>query len=147
MNKESRPLTQEQRKEFIQLLKDAKTRILDKLQNSFWKRNEKAKDAARESILKRIGAEEQAKKLREARNTIKEAESALDKLGVYINSSNRIGFSGDREDEYEEEINEKASEVLDAENEEVRKKYETAILNVLATESVDEARGIVQPLV
>ena len=31
MNKESRPLTQEQRKEFVQLLKDARDRIIENL--------------------------------------------------------------------------------------------------------------------
>ena len=147
MNKESRPLTQEQRKEFVQLLKDAKVRILAALQDRFWKRQDKAKDAAREALLKRIGADEQAKTLREARKTIKGAEQALDKLGVYINSSNRICFSGDHEDDYQAEITEKASEAVDAETEEDRKKYEMAILNVLSTESVEEAKGIVEPLV
>jgi hypothetical protein len=36
---------------------------------------------------------------------------------------------------------------MDAEVESARKSYELAILNVLATESVEEAKGIVEPLV
>ena len=56
MNKESRPLTQEQRKEFVQLLKDARDRIIESLATNHWKRQEKAKDAARQSLLERIGA-------------------------------------------------------------------------------------------
>lgn len=147
MNKDSRPLTQEQRKEFIQLLKDSKTRLLGNLQDAYWKRIEVAKEQSRMELLKRIGAADEANKLREAKKVIKESESALDKLGVFINSSNRITFTGVHEDEYDEEISEKASAILDSEKEKVRKEYETAILNVLSTESVDDAKTIVEPLV
>ena len=147
MNKETRPLTQEQRKEFVQLLKDARDRILEHLANNHWKRTEKAKDVAREALLGRIGAAELVKKCKEAKKTIKESESALDKLGVSVNSSGKIFFSGDHEDDYEAEISEKASEVLEAQKEESRKTYERAILNVLATESVEEAKALVEPLV
>ena len=42
MNKEVRPLTQEQRKEFVQLIKDAKSRILENFRDTHWKRQEKA---------------------------------------------------------------------------------------------------------
>jgi hypothetical protein len=147
MNKEVRPLTQEQRKEFVQLIKDAKSRILENFRDTYWKRQEKAKDAAREDLLSRIGAADAAKKCKEARKTIKEAESALGKLGVSIDSYGRISFTGDHEDEYDAEISEKASEVLEAQKEESRKTYERAILNVLATDNVDEAKAIVEPLV
>lgn len=147
MVKESKPLTQEQRKEFVQLLKDSKTRILGNLAETHWKRLEKAKDVAREELLKRIGAAEEATKLREARKVIKSAEQLLDKLGVYINSSNRVSFSSSHEDGYDAEISEAATTLLEGQKETIRKQYEMAILNVLSTESVDDAKGIVEPLV
>ncbi len=147
MNKESRPLTQEQRKEFVQLLKDARDRIIETLATNRWKRQEKAKDVARQSLLERIGAAELAKKWKEAKKILKESEQALEKLGVYFDSGSKIRFSGSHEDEYDAEIEEKASEILDGQKEESRKTYEKAILNVLATESVEEAKGIVEPLV
>jgi ClpP class serine protease len=147
MNKESRPLTQEQRKEFVQLLKDARDRITETLATNRWKLQEKAKDVARQSLLERIGAAELAKKWKEAKKILKESEQALEKLGVYFDSGSKIRFSGSHEDEYDTEIDEKASEILDGQKEESRKTYEKAILNVLATESVEEAKGIVEPLV
>ena len=97
-------------------------------------------------LTRRLAAE-LVKKCKEAKKTIKESESALDKLGVSINSSGKIFFIGDHEDDYEAEISEKASEVLEAQKEESRKTYERAILNVLATDNVDEAKAIVEPLV
>ena len=147
MNKESKPLTQEQRKEFVQLLKDSKTRLLGNLMDGNWKRREKARDVAREELLKRIGAAEEATKLREAKKAIKSSETALEKLGVFINSSNRITFSDDHESEYSAEIEDAAEAILQAQTETIRKQYEMAILNVLSTESVDDAKGIVEPLV
>jgi len=147
MNKESRPLTQEQRKEFVQLLKDAKDRIIETLATNRWKLQEKAKDVARQSLLERIGAAELAKKWKEAKKISKDSEQALEKLGVYFDSGSKIRFSGSHEDEYDTEIDERASEILDGQKEESRKTYEKAILNVLATESVEEAKGIVEPLV
>jgi hypothetical protein len=147
MNKESRPLTQEQRKEFVQLLKDARDRIIENLATNRWKLREKAKDAARQSLLERIGAAELAKKWKEAKKIFKDSEQALEKLGVYFDSSSKIHFSGSHEDEYDTEIDEKASEILDGQKEESRKTYEKGILNVLATESVEEAKSIVEPLV
>jgi hypothetical protein len=147
MTKENRPLTQEQRKEFVQLLKDARNRILENLATNYWKLKEKAKDAALESLLEKIGAAELAKKWRESKKIIKDSESALEKLGIYFSSSNKICFSGSHEDEYDAQIEEKASEVLEGQKEESRKTYEKAILNVLATESVEEAKALVEPLV
>jgi hypothetical protein len=147
MNKESRPLTQEQRKEFVQLLKDARDRIIENLATNRWKRQEKAKDVARQSLLERIGAAELAKKWREAKKITKDSEQALEKLGVYFDSASKLRFSGSHADEYDAEIDEKASELLDGQKEESRKTYEKGILNVLATESVEEAKGIVEPLV
>jgi GGDEF domain-containing protein len=146
MTKEARPLTQEQRKEFVQLLKEAKTRILGKFQDTVYKRRTKERDAARESLLKRIGAADFVAKVGEAKKTIKQSEEALDKLGVRILSAG-VGFFGDHEDDYETEISEKADAVLDDQKEQARKTYEIAILNVLATENVEEAKGIVEPLV
>ena len=147
MNKESRPLTQEQRKEFVQLLKDARDRIIENLATNHWKRQEKAKDVARQSLLERIGAAELAKKWKEAKKITKDSEQALEKLGVYFDSSNKLRFSGSHADEYDAEIDEKASELLDGQKEESRKTYEKGILSVLATESVEEAKSIVEPLV
>lgn len=147
MIKESKPLTQEQRKEFVQLLKDSKTRLLGNLMDANWKRREKARDVAREELLKRIGAAEEATKLREAKKAIKSSETALEKLGVFINSSNRITFSDDHESEYGAEIEDAAEAILQTQTETIRKQYEMAILNVLSTESVDDAKAIVEPLV
>jgi hypothetical protein len=147
MNKDAKPLTQEQRKEFVQLLKDSKTRLLGNLMDTNWKRREKARDAAREELLKRIGAAEEATKLREAKKAIKSSETALEKLGVFFNSSNRITFSDDHESEYSAEIEDAAEAILQAQTETIRKQYEMAILNVLSTESVDDAKAIVEPLV
>lgn len=129
------------------MLKDARDRIIETLATNRWKRQEKAKDVARQSLLERIGAAELAKKWKEAKKILKESEQALEKLGVYFDSGSKIRFSGSHEDEYDAEIEEKASEILDGQKEESRKTYEKAILNVLATESVEEAKGIVEPLV
>ena len=48
---------------------------------------------------------------------------------------------------YDDELTERQSQILEDEVEATRKKYETAILNVLATESVEEAKALVEPLV
>ena len=147
MEKNIRPLTQEQRKEFVQLLKDSKNRLLGNLADANWKRRDKARDVARDELLKRIGAVEEATKLREAKKVIKSSENALEKLGVSINSSNRVVFSGDHESGYSAEIEDAAEAILQGQTETIRKQYETAILNVLSTESVDDAKSIVEPLV
>jgi hypothetical protein len=129
------------------LLKDARDRIIENLATNHWKRQEKAKDVARQSLLERIGAAELAKKWKETKKILKDSEQALEKLGVYFDSASKLRFSGSHEDEYDTEIDEKASEILDGQKEESRKTYERAILNVLATENVEEAKGIVEPLV
>lgn len=147
MTKEARPLTQEQRKEFVQLLKEATTRVLGNLQENWYKRREKARDVVREDLLKRIGALELANKRRDAKKVIKESETALEKLGVDFGSDDRVRFSDSVSEKYGGEIDDKVTEVLEGQKEQSRKMYETAILEVLATESVEEAKGIVQPLV
>jgi hypothetical protein len=90
---------------------------------------------------------ELANKRLDAKKIIKESETALDKLGVFFNSDDTVRFNDNVSDKYDEEIDEKVSDVLEGQKEQSRKMYETAILEVLATESVEEAKGIVQPLV
>jgi ClpP class serine protease len=147
MEKNVRPLTQDQRKEFIQLLKDAKSRFLETLSDNRWKRQEKARKVARQSLFERIGAADLVNKVGESKQIIKDSEVALGKLGICFDSSGKVYFAGSHEDEYEEEVVEKTSEILEAQKEEVRKTYEKAILNVLSTENVDEAKALVEPLV
>ena len=55
MNKEAKPLTQEQRKEFVQLLKDAKTRVIETLTE--WRINARRRDKARNDAFLAIAKE------------------------------------------------------------------------------------------
>jgi hypothetical protein len=149
MEKNTRPLTQEQRKEFVQLLKDAKSRFLETLSDNRWKRQEKARKVARQSLFERIGAADLVKKVEESKRIAVDSELALSKLGIQFDASNKVYFVGshENENEYEAEVEEKASEILESQKEEVRKTYEKAILNVLSVENVDEAKVLVEPLV
>jgi uncharacterized membrane protein len=147
MEKNTRPLTQEQRKEFVQLLKDAKSRILENLSDSRWKRLDKARKIARQSLFERIGAAELVKKVEDAKKIAKDSEQALVKLGIVFTSSGAIDLTGANADQYSTEIEEKAFDIIEAQKEESRKLYERAILNVLSTESVEDAKALVEPLV
>lgn len=147
MNKEARPLTQEQRKEFVQLLKDAKTRVLDSLSGRYHKRQLKAWDAALAKLAERLGAKKLCEEAVAAQKKLKESEKALRTIGFTFDHSGDFVLTSEGQSRYDDEVEEARDELLSAEVEEARKKYETAILNVLATENVEEAKAIVEPLV
>ena len=147
MTKESRPLTQEQRKEFVQLLKDAKERILNALSSRHWKRTEKAREAAMAALMNSLGATKLHEKVVAASKELKDSEKALKTLGFRVDERGQVVFTSEGEGKYESQFNEQRDNIMDAEVESARKGYELAILNVLATESVEEAKGIVEPLV
>jgi len=147
MNKEARPLTQEQRKEFVQLLKDAKTRVLDKLSDRYSKRFKAAWNVAVASLMQRLNATKLFEAALEAKKKLKDSEKALRNLGFTLDDDAVPELTSDGGDRYGNELRELQSQVLEDEVEAARKQYETAILNVLATDEVEEAKGIVEPLV
>jgi hypothetical protein len=147
MNKEARPLTQEQRKEFVQLLKDSKTRVLESLTNRYNKRYAKAWTVAITKLAERLGAKKLCEEAVAAQKKLKESDKALRTLGFTFDDRGDLVLTSDGRDRYSEEVDEARDELMASEVEESRKKYETAILNVLATDSVEEAKGIVEPLV
>jgi len=147
MNKESRPLTQEQRKEFVQLLKDAKERIISGLSKRHYKRQDKARVAAMAALMESLGATKVYEKAVTASKELRDSEKALKSLGFCIGQRDAVLFTSEGEEKYETQFNEQRDSIMDAEVESARKSYELAILNVLATESVEEAKGIVEPLV
>ena len=77
MNKEARPLTQEQRKEFVQLLKDAKVRVLETFSNRYSKRCDKARDAAVAVLMEKLGVAKLYEKVVAAKKEIKEQAKGI----------------------------------------------------------------------
>jgi uncharacterized membrane protein len=147
MNKEARPLTQEQRKEFVQLLKDAKVRVLETFSNRYSKRCSKAWDAAVAVLMEKMGATKLYEKAVAAKKEIKDAEKALKPLGFQFDDDGKLELTSDGSNLHGSDLREQQSTIMDDEVETARKKYEVAILNVLATESVEEAKALVEPLV
>ena len=147
MTKEARPLTQEQRKEFVQLLKDAKARVLGDFSNRSYKRRTKAWDAAIAALLGELGAKALHEKAAAAKKELKDSEKALRNLGFQFDDKGNLELTSEGSDRYEDQLSERRDALMDDEVETARKAYEMAILNVLATESVEEAKGIVEPLV
>ena len=147
MNKESRPLTQEQRKEFVQLLKDEKERIISGLSKRHYKRQDKARVAAMAALMASLGATKLHEKVVAASKELRDSEKALKSLGFRVDERGDVVFTSEGEGKYEAQFSEQRANIMDAEEESARKSYELAILNVLATESVEEAKGIVEPLV
>jgi hypothetical protein len=147
MTKEARPLTQEQRKEFVQLLKDAKTRVLESLSNRQWKRQNKAWEVAVVEIAEGLGAKKLAEEAMAARKKLNDSAKALRVIGFEVDNHGDLTLTSDGDDRFRNDIEERRDVIVAAEVETDRKKYETAILNVLATESVEEAKAIVEPLV
>ena len=105
MTKESRPLTQEQRKEFVQLLKDAKDRILSALSNRHWKRSEKARAAAMAALMESLGATKLHEKVTTASKELKDSEKSLKTLGFRVDDSGDIVFTSEGEERYESQFN------------------------------------------
>lgn len=147
MTKEARPLTQEQRKEFVQLLKDAKSRVLETLSNRIFKRNQRAWNTAMDEVAERIGAKKLCDEVVAAYKTIKASEQQLQKFGFRVDRDGDLSLTDSGDDRYLSEIQDRRDAIVEAETETARKTYETAILNVLATESVEEAKELVEPLV
>ena len=147
MTKESRPLTQEQRKEFVQLLKDARTRVLENLSTKHFKRSGRAWDVAISNLADRLGAKPVCDEVTAAYKTIKDSEPKLQKLGFRVDRDGDLELTEQGDNKYRGELSDARDAMMEAEVETERKKFETAILNVLATESVEEAKGIVEPLV
>lgn len=147
MTKEARPLTTEQRKEFVQLLKEAKTRVLDNLSRRYSPRYRKAWKTAVDSLMDKLGATEAFERIMTAKKDLKNSEKILSMLGFQFDSDDDLELTSEGSKLHGQELNDRQSELMAAEVESVRKQYETAILEVLATESVEEAKGIVQPLV
>jgi len=147
MTKEARPLTQEQRKEFVQLLKDAKTRVREAFSDRWSKRRTKAWDAAIAALLEELGAKALHEKAVAAKKELKDSEKSLKNLGFQFDDKGNLELTSEGRDRYEDQLDERRTALMDDEVETARKVYEMAILNVLATESVEEAKGIVAPLV
>jgi hypothetical protein len=147
MTKEARPLTQEQRKEFVQLLKEAKTRVLDNLSRRHSDRYRKSWKIAVASLMDTLGATEVFEKIMTAQKDLRRSEKTLRVLGFQFDGDGDLELTEEGGKLHGRELQVKQSEIMDAEAESARKSYETAILEVLATESVEEAKGIVQPLV
>jgi uncharacterized membrane protein len=147
MTKESRPLTQEQRKEFVQLLKDAKTRVLETLSNKHFKRAQRAWNVAIGNLADKLGAKPVCDEVTAAYRTIKDSEPKLQKLGFRVDRDGDLELTDNGDDKHRGDLTDARDAMLDAEVETERKKFETAILNVLATESVEEAKALVEPLV
>jgi hypothetical protein len=147
MTKEARPLTQEQRKEFVQLLKDAKVRVLQSFSDRYSKRYNKAWKAAVAVLIEKLGATKLFEQAIVAKKEIKEAEKTLRTLGFRFDADGELEFTSDGSDLHGSELREQQTNFMDDEVETARKMYEVATLNVLATESVEEAKGIVEPLV
>jgi uncharacterized membrane protein len=146
MNKEARPLTQEQRKEFVQLLKDAKTRVLEKL-NRWGKNYIKAWDVAVSNLMETLNATKVFEQAVAAKKALKDSEKTLKNLGFEFDDDGTPVLTSDGRQRHGRELEQARDALFDAEVETARKAYEVAILNVLATESVEEAKGIVEPLV
>jgi hypothetical protein len=147
MTKETRPLTQEQRKEFVQLLKDAKTRVLDVFSNRYSRRCDKAWNAAVAALMEKLGATKLFEKAAGAKKDLRDSEKHLKAMGFYFDDGGALKLTSDGQDLYQGELREQQTKLIDDEVEAARKKYEIAILNVLATESVEEAKALVEPLV
>jgi hypothetical protein len=147
MTKETKPLTQEQRKEFVQLLKDAKVRVLEALSGRYSKRYSKAWDAAVAALMEKLGVTKMYEKAVAAKKEIQDAEKTLKPLGFRFGDDGKIELTSDGSDLHGSELRDQQSKIMDDEVETARKKYEVAILNVLATESVEEAKELVEPLV
>lgn len=147
MNKEARPLTQEQRKEFVQLLKDAKVRVLETFSGRYSRRCDKARDAAVAALMEKLGVAKLYEKVVAAKKEIRDAEKTLKPLGFQFDGYGKLELTSDGTDLHGGELREQQSKLMDDEVETARKKYEVAILNVLATESVEEAKALVEPLV
>ena len=147
MNKEVRPLTQEQRKEFVQLLKDAKVRVIETFSGRYSKRCDKARDAAMAALMEKLGVAKQYEKVVAAKKEIKDADKTLRPLGFQFDDYGKLQLTSDGTDLHGSELREQQSKLMDDEVETARKRYEVAILNVLATESVEEAKALVEPLV
>jgi Spy/CpxP family protein refolding chaperone len=147
MNKEARPLTQEQRKEFVQLLKDRKDRLIQNLSNRYSKRYSNAWDAAIKGLIENLGAGKLYEKVQGAKKELKDSEKSLTNLGFHFDTRGQLALTSEGRDKHEESLEERREQLLEEEVETVRKKFEMAILNVLATENVEEAKGVVEPLV
>lgn len=149
MNKEAKPLTQEQRKEFVQLLKDAKTRVIETLTE--WRINARRRDKARNdaflAIAKEAGSSEVVDKALNLRKELKQMEKSLQTAGFKLDGDGDLVFTDEGHRRYDDDLEDRISQILSDQVETIRKGYERAILNVLATESVEEAKGIVEPLV
>jgi hypothetical protein len=147
MNKESRPLTQDQRKEFVQLLKDAKVRVLENLSDHHSKRYAKAWHSAVAVLMQKLGATKLFEKATAAKKDLKDTEKALRNLGFRFDDDGELELTSDGSALHGSDLREEQTKLLEDEVEAARKSYEKAILNVLATENVEEAKGIVEPLV
>jgi hypothetical protein len=147
MTKEARPLTQEQRKEFVQLLKDAKVRVIGTLSDRYSRRYQKAWTVALAGLMEKLGATKLFEQAVAAKKELKEAEKVLKPLGFRFDNDGELELTSDGSDLHGADLREQQSRIMDEEVETHRKEYEVAILNVLATESVEEAKEIVEPLV
>ena len=90
MTKEARPLTQEQRKEFVQLLKEAKTRVLETLSHRYSARYRKAWKTAVDSLMDKQGATEVFGRIMAAKKDLKNSEKTLRILGFQFDSDDDL---------------------------------------------------------
>ena len=97
--------------------------------------------------MDKLGATEAFERIMTAKKDLKNSEKILSMLGFQFDSDDDLELTSEGSKLHGQELNDRQSELMAAEVESVRKQYETAILEVLATESVEEAKGIVQPLV
>jgi len=145
--KEAKPLTQEQRKEFIQLLKDAKTRVLDDLADRRCDRFTDAFYVAVRELAEKLGATKLFEQAATAKKTLKDAEKSLRNLGLSIDSQGDPELTSDGSERHGRDVRTRQLQILKDEVEAARKKFELSILGVLATESVEDAKMIVEVLV
>jgi hypothetical protein len=99
------------------------------------------------ALMASLGATKLHEKVVAASQELRDSEKALKSLGFRVDERGEVVFTSEGEGKYEDQFNEQRATIMDAEVESARKGYELAILNVLATESVEEAKGIVEPLV
>jgi hypothetical protein len=123
MTKEARPLTQEQRKEFVQLLKEAKTRVLEGLSNRWSKRHAKAWKVAVDSLMEKLGAKNEFEKIMAAQKDLKDSEKKLKAVGFKFDDEGDLELTSEGSKLYDSELSDKQSEIMEAEVESVRKSY------------------------
>jgi hypothetical protein len=132
-----------QREMFTKLLVQAKTRA--EADETKYAVDERVKRELAPKLAEQSGASKLIEKIRQLTEELQDAETALGTLGFKCDSDGDISFQYDAPRRVSKAL-QTAQRLAQADREKHLKKYDMAVLAVLASEDVQEAKKIVESL-